>query len=78
MTQRLFIQKMKTRKRGASNNSLRNKKESTGRPGVYKERKQKVKMYLPTKPINPQTHTPSLLRCAGADPVKPTTALRGR
>lgn len=39
MTPSLFIEKMKTPKRVASSNSLRNRKESIKRPGEEKEKK---------------------------------------
>ena len=49
---------MTTRKREASNNSLRNKKERIERPGVHRKgRKWKIKMYLLPNLSTPQTHT---------------------
>jgi len=62
---------MTTRKREASNNSLRNKKERIERPGVHRKgRKWKIKMYLLPNLSTPQTHTLSLLLCGGTDSVR--------
>lgn len=57
MTPSLFIEKMKMPKKVAFSNSLRNRKESIKRLGVYKKRrKQTIKLDTPPNLLNTQIH----------------------
>lgn len=70
MTRSLLIEKMKMPKKVVFSNSLRNRKESIKRPGVYKKRrKQTIKLYTPPNLLTPK-FTYCLLHLGEAAPVK--------